>query len=185
METASRGTRQSMRSATNLLDIRQKAGPDSVYWLGSAKFTNDGCLPQRKLAAFWGDEQFGHQAASVTRLRSPGRHTGATVRDQQLQRHPPKRQDHFADGPAIPPRRIRCRSHILGRSYRRRGINSSSIGIERPWPRAPICPAPPPIAVGGGIAAHQQNGLRRADVVVSCWSSHRSPGIGTPVTVVE
>src|SRR5712672_3243977 len=24
-----------------LLDIRQKAGPDSVYWLGSAKFTNE------------------------------------------------------------------------------------------------------------------------------------------------
>ncbi|HEY0801884.1 MAG TPA: molybdopterin-dependent oxidoreductase, partial [Steroidobacteraceae bacterium] len=24
-----------------LLDIRQKSGPDSVYWLGSAKFTNE------------------------------------------------------------------------------------------------------------------------------------------------
>ena len=45
-----------------LLDIRQKAGPDSVYWLGSAKFTNEAAYLNRKLAAFWGTNNSDHQA---------------------------------------------------------------------------------------------------------------------------
>jgi len=36
-----------------LMEIRQKSGPDSVYWLGSAKFTNEAAYLYRKLAAFW------------------------------------------------------------------------------------------------------------------------------------
>ena len=39
-----------------LLDIRQKSGPDAVYWLGSAKFTNEAAYLNRKLAAYWGTE---------------------------------------------------------------------------------------------------------------------------------
>src|SRR3954453_20758552 len=37
-----------------LMEIRQKSGPESVYWLGSAKFTNEGSYLNRKLWAFWG-----------------------------------------------------------------------------------------------------------------------------------
>jgi formate dehydrogenase major subunit len=45
-----------------LLDIRAKSGPDSVYWLGSAKFTNEAAYLNRKLAAFWGTNNSDHQA---------------------------------------------------------------------------------------------------------------------------
>jgi formate dehydrogenase major subunit len=45
-----------------LLDIRQKSGPDSVYWLGSAKHNNEQCYLLRKFAAFWGTNNIDHQA---------------------------------------------------------------------------------------------------------------------------
>jgi formate dehydrogenase major subunit len=45
-----------------LMDIRAKSGADSVYWLGSAKFTNEGSYLNRKLAAFWGTNNSDHQA---------------------------------------------------------------------------------------------------------------------------
>ena len=45
-----------------LLEIRGKSGADSVYWLGSAKFTNEGSYLFRKLAAFWGTNNSDHQA---------------------------------------------------------------------------------------------------------------------------
>ncbi|MGZ5840030.1 MAG: molybdopterin-dependent oxidoreductase, partial [Croceibacterium sp.] len=45
-----------------LMEIRNKSGADSVYWLGSAKFTNEGSYLNRKLAAFWGTNNSDHQA---------------------------------------------------------------------------------------------------------------------------
>src|SRR5882724_5108583 len=45
-----------------LMAIREKSGPDSVYWLGSAKFTNESAYLNRKLAAFWGTNNSDHQA---------------------------------------------------------------------------------------------------------------------------
>jgi formate dehydrogenase major subunit len=45
-----------------LMEIRQKSGPESVYWLGSAKFSNEGTYLFRKLAAFWGTNNQDHQA---------------------------------------------------------------------------------------------------------------------------
>ncbi|MBV9393534.1 MAG: formate dehydrogenase subunit alpha [Methylobacteriaceae bacterium] len=42
--------------------IREKAGADSVYWLGSAKFTNEASYLFRKLGAFWGTNSVDHQA---------------------------------------------------------------------------------------------------------------------------
>ena len=45
-----------------LLAIRQKSGSDSVYWLGSAKSTNEGAYLFRKLGAFWGTNNTDHQA---------------------------------------------------------------------------------------------------------------------------
>src|SRR5262249_20906431 len=45
-----------------LMVIREKSGPDSVYWLGSAKFSNEGSYLNRKFAAFWGTNNSDHQA---------------------------------------------------------------------------------------------------------------------------
>jgi len=42
--------------------LRQKSGGDSVYWLGSAKMTNEGSYLFRKLGAFWGTNNTDHQA---------------------------------------------------------------------------------------------------------------------------
>ena len=45
-----------------LMEIRGESGPDSVYWLGSAKFSNEGAYLNRKLAAYWGTNNVDHQA---------------------------------------------------------------------------------------------------------------------------
>jgi formate dehydrogenase major subunit len=45
-----------------LMAIRAKSGPDSVYWLGSAKFPNESAYLFRKFAAFWGTNNADHQA---------------------------------------------------------------------------------------------------------------------------
>jgi formate dehydrogenase major subunit len=45
-----------------LLAIRTNSGPDSVYWLGSAKMTNEGSYLFRKFGAFWGTNNTDHQA---------------------------------------------------------------------------------------------------------------------------
>jgi len=33
------------------MDKQHKSGPDSVYWLGSAEFSNEGAYPFRKFAS--------------------------------------------------------------------------------------------------------------------------------------
>src|SRR3954454_5401736 len=48
--------------AVKLGSIREASGPDSVFWLGSAKFTNEAAYLYRKLAAFWGTNTVDHQA---------------------------------------------------------------------------------------------------------------------------
>jgi formate dehydrogenase major subunit len=45
-----------------LLDIRQRTSADSVYWLGSAKFSNEQAYLYRKFAAMWGTNNVDHQA---------------------------------------------------------------------------------------------------------------------------
>jgi formate dehydrogenase major subunit len=45
-----------------LMAIRQKSGSDSVYWLGSAKMTDEGAYLFRKMGAFWGTNNTDHQA---------------------------------------------------------------------------------------------------------------------------
>ena len=45
-----------------LLDIREKSGPDSVFWLGSAKFSNEQAYLFRKFAGYWGTNNVDHQA---------------------------------------------------------------------------------------------------------------------------
>ena len=45
-----------------MMEIRNKSGADSIYHLGSAKFTNEGAYLYRKFAAFWGTNSCDHQA---------------------------------------------------------------------------------------------------------------------------
>ena len=45
-----------------MLEVREKSGPDSVYWLGSAKHNNEQAYLIRKFAAFWGSNNIDHQA---------------------------------------------------------------------------------------------------------------------------
>jgi formate dehydrogenase major subunit len=46
----------------NMLKIREQSGPDSVYWLGSAKHNNEQAYLFRKFAALWGTNNVDHQA---------------------------------------------------------------------------------------------------------------------------
>jgi formate dehydrogenase major subunit len=48
--------------SAKLLEIRQRSGPDSAFWIGSAKFTNEAAYLFRKLGAFWGTNNVDHQA---------------------------------------------------------------------------------------------------------------------------
>ncbi len=45
-----------------LLEIREKSGPDAVFWCGSSKSSNEGSYLQRKFAGFWGTNNIDHQA---------------------------------------------------------------------------------------------------------------------------
>ena len=45
-----------------MMEIREQSGPDSVYWLGSAKHNNEQPYLFRKFAAFWGTNNVDHQA---------------------------------------------------------------------------------------------------------------------------
>ena len=45
-----------------MLAIRDESGPDSVYWLGSAKHSNEQAYLFRKFAAYWGSNNVDHQA---------------------------------------------------------------------------------------------------------------------------
>ena len=45
-----------------MLEIRESSGPDSVYWLGSAKHSNEQSYLFRKLVAYWGTNNTDHQA---------------------------------------------------------------------------------------------------------------------------
>ena len=45
-----------------MMKIREESGPDSVYWLGSAKYSNEQSYLFRKFAAYWGSNNVDHQA---------------------------------------------------------------------------------------------------------------------------
>jgi formate dehydrogenase major subunit len=45
-----------------LLAIRERSGPDSLFFCGSSKASNEGAYLQRKFAAFWGSNNCDHQA---------------------------------------------------------------------------------------------------------------------------
>ena len=51
-----------------MLAIRENSGPDSVYWLGSAKHNNEQAYLFRKFAALWGTNNVDHQARIADRV---------------------------------------------------------------------------------------------------------------------
>ena len=60
-------TRMSWDDAINeigdgMMKIREESGPDSVYWLGSAKHNNEQAYLFRKFAGYWGTNNVDHQA---------------------------------------------------------------------------------------------------------------------------
>jgi formate dehydrogenase major subunit len=66
-KVAGKWQRMSWEDAINeigdqMLSIREQAGPDSVYWLGSAKHSNEQAYLFRKFAALWGTNNVDHQA---------------------------------------------------------------------------------------------------------------------------
>ena len=65
-----------------MMEIREKSGPDSVYWLGSAKFTNEGSLSVPQVRRRSGAPTTATtRRASAIRPRSPASPIpGATAR---------------------------------------------------------------------------------------------------------
>ncbi|TKB51002.1 twin-arginine translocation signal domain-containing protein [Ferrimonas sediminicola] len=45
-----------------MLKIRQESGPDALFFMGSAKFSNEQCYLYRKFAAMWGTNNIDHSA---------------------------------------------------------------------------------------------------------------------------
>ncbi|GLS82142.1 formate dehydrogenase subunit alpha [Paraferrimonas haliotis] len=45
-----------------MLEHREKSGPDSLFFMGSAKFSNQACYMYRKFAAMWGTNNVDHSA---------------------------------------------------------------------------------------------------------------------------
>jgi formate dehydrogenase major subunit len=48
--------------AMKMMDIRNKYGPDSIFFAGSAKTSTEAAYLQRKFMAFWGSNNIDHQA---------------------------------------------------------------------------------------------------------------------------
>ena len=73
-----------------MMEIRAKSGADSVYLLGSAKFSNEGSYLFRKFAAFWGTNNVDHQAriCHSTTVAGVANTWGYGAHDEFLQRHP-------------------------------------------------------------------------------------------------
>ncbi len=48
--------------AKKMMEVRRKYGPDSIFFAGSAKVSNEMAYLQRKFMAFWGSNNIDHQA---------------------------------------------------------------------------------------------------------------------------
>ena len=48
--------------SARMLELRKVSGPDSVYWIGSSKHSNEQAYLMRKFVSFWGSNNCDHQA---------------------------------------------------------------------------------------------------------------------------
>ena len=62
VRSASPGTRRCSEISAKLLDLRKASGPDSVFWVGSSKHSNEQSYLMRKFVSFWGSNNCDHQA---------------------------------------------------------------------------------------------------------------------------
>ena len=72
-----------------LLAIRKESGPDSTYWVGSSKQSNEQAYMYRKFVSFFGTNNMDHQARVCHSNHGGGccQHLGLWRDDQLLQRH--------------------------------------------------------------------------------------------------
>ena len=96
-----------------MMKIRKESGPDSVYWLGSAKFSNEQAYLFRKFAAYWGSNNVDHQArichsttvAGVANTWGYGAMTNSYNDIPQQPRHLPYRRQPRGGAPGLAPAR--------------------------------------------------------------------------------
>ncbi|MDB5873464.1 MAG: fdhF, partial [Ramlibacter sp.] len=48
--------------SAKMLELRKASGPDSLYWVGSSKHSNEQAYLMRKFVSFWGSNNCDHQA---------------------------------------------------------------------------------------------------------------------------
>jgi len=88
-----------------------QAGPDSVYWLGSATFPNRRLISNRKRRRrFWANHNSATRRGSAIPRRSPASPYLGLWRDYQQLHDIRNSNDHFDHGAATPPSARRFRS---------------------------------------------------------------------------
>jgi len=48
--------------SARLMELRKESGPDSIYWIGSSKHSNEQSYLMRKFVSYWGSNNCDHQA---------------------------------------------------------------------------------------------------------------------------
>lgn len=93
-----------------MMEIRGKSGADSVYLLGSAKFTNEGAYLVPQVRRLLGHELVDHQAriCHSTTVAGVANTWGCRGQDELLQRHPTPRPSSSWGRTRRRPTRSRC-----------------------------------------------------------------------------
>src|SRR3546814_6260922 len=66
--------------ALPILQLRKETGPDSVYWIGSSKHSNEQSYLMRKFVSYWGSNNCDHQARISSEERRVGKEWVSTCR---------------------------------------------------------------------------------------------------------
>ena len=108
VDRASPGTRRSTRSATSCWRSARSRAPDSVFWIGSSKNTNEGVLPVPQVRRVLGHQQ----------QRPPGAHLPLDHGRRRRQHLGLRRDDQHPTTTCTTPRRM-----FYHRQQRRRGAS--------------------------------------------------------------
>src|SRR3546814_16363455 len=66
--------------SAHLMQLRKETGPDSVYWIGSSKHSNEQSYLMRKFVSYWGSNNCDHQARISSEERRVGKEWVSTCR---------------------------------------------------------------------------------------------------------
>jgi formate dehydrogenase major subunit len=139
-----------------MMNIRDESGPDSVYWLGSAKHNNEQAYLFRKFAAYWGTNNVDHQArichsttvAGVANTWGYGAMTNSyndihkskaifIIGGNPAEAHPVRRRMPMSMSGSAPVRTWRLSGVSCGTSSRTVGrTRSSSVPVSGVWTRS-------------------------------------------------